>query len=220
MLLWRQNSVAYNYQDVVLVNFNVCRLHTDEEPWHNVTIFRLVETWELILHHLVGDCSARSKAAQRWLIKQMSKVKTISIWIVLLWLILFTPITQVRRSIEQLGMIFSLHVHGYGIYQVGIHFSYLLCPWREEKPFGLSWNRTQVLVLHRQPCLLWLYYSSWRIENSKELTPTKIVLIELLWRWPEIWPFWFFLTIVEPHEIQQLAVNSDLSFVGVVLKST
>ena len=38
------------------------------------------------------------------------------------------------------------------IYHVWIHFSYFLCPKRDEKPFGLNWNQTQVLLLHK--CLL------------------------------------------------------------------
>ena len=52
-----------------------------------------------------------------------------------------------------LGMIFLFfHPPGYArIIQfivTGSIYSYLLCPRREEKPSGLSWNRTQVLVLH------------------------------------------------------------------------
>ena len=45
---------------------------------------------------------------------------------------------------------FFMDVEDQAIYHVLIHFSYLLIPEEtEEKPLGLDWNQTQVLLLHR-----------------------------------------------------------------------
>ena len=45
-----------------------------------------------------------------------------------------------------------LEIQDRTIYSVWIHFSYLIIPEeREEKPFGLSLNQTQVLLLHKRP---------------------------------------------------------------------
>ena len=66
------------YQDVVLVNFDVCGLDADEERWNLVFGIGVVKTWQLVLHQLVGDRCARPQAAQWWLIKQKPKMRTMS----------------------------------------------------------------------------------------------------------------------------------------------
>ena len=64
----------------------------------------------------------------------------------------FTPIPCSYTSSQLDGMArnYIFNLPGYAritqfIVSGSIH-SYLLCPRKEEKPFGLSWNRTQVLL--------------------------------------------------------------------------
>ena len=74
------------------------------------------------------------------------------------FLLPYLALTLVRTarwcSLELSFICMNMQVHA--IYCVWIHFSYLLIPGeREEKPFGLSWNGTQVLLLYKRPlCML------------------------------------------------------------------
>ena len=67
-----------------------------------------------------------------------------------------TPIPCTHTSSPLDGMaknnfIFYMDMQDHAIYHVWIHFIPTSLYRGEKKPFGLSWNQTQVLLLHKRP---------------------------------------------------------------------
>ena len=58
--------------------------------------------------------------------------------------------TQLGSSIKHLMIYFYMDTQDHAIYSLDPFLSYLLIPEEIRKTFGLSWNQTRVLLLHKQ----------------------------------------------------------------------
>ena len=101
-------------------------------------------------HHYQSSLSARNRQTKQTYCWGFSMAANVCF---------FTPIPCSYTCLSLDGMAkncLSFNLHGYArscnlSCLVPFIFSYLLCLRRVEKPFGLSWNRTQVLFLHKRP---------------------------------------------------------------------